>query len=349
MNKRFLTILLSILSLQMIHAGEVCDQPDVTVARDTLVQASKAKGLTIRTYDSSVAITVKDIDDTGENFYYDTTGVQSGNDNQTTVTSLKDVTDVSIVEIGGKEVEVMFAGGATTPNSFTFEIPDPENRTVKSYYGMAMKNFGVNISNKGRSGWRLISSGLCFGFVDTFGCTPGMKTSMGKSLEWGWTNLGGVEWFYGPNSVSLGIGVLLRYYEMRNGTYFNKQPDGTITLQPFEEGISDGRSRIFNPTTQLPLLYRIKFGKQRCCAFSAGPVLNFNWGTSHIKTWCKQNDKEYAVTTHHISQRIVSVDLLGALTWEQIGIYARYSPMNVMRSSTGLEFKAVSVGVMLFM
>lgn len=357
----FILILLSMFTLPALKAQEVEVQeaeissddkvilPEaiLTPPNDTIIQANKAKSLRIYSNDNTVNITVKRIDETAQNFYYDTTagsGIDVDFSNQTV---FKDITDLTITEVDGQKLIIDFQGSHSNPNALTFEIPDPQNRTVKSYYGLGRRDFGINLTKRGKSDWCLISSGLSLGFIHTLGAPQNMDASMGRSLEWSWLNILGVKWVYGPNSVSLGFGLLGRNYTMKNGYYYDKQSDGTIALLPFSEGMTKGRSSLWTFSIQLPLLYKIQFGKSRDFALSVGPVLNFNTG-AHLHTGYTFDSKDYSINTGHIHQSPVTVDALGVLSWQAIGIYARYSPMSVLRRSAALDFNAVSVGLMLF-
>lgn len=318
-----------------------------TESKDTLMTASKANELRIRSDNSGVSITIKNLNGGDENFYYSTNAQDVTADTETTITQFKQIRDVNVIEIEGRKILVEFVNESSDSNTLFFDIPDPENRVVKSYIGHQYREFGINLSNNGKSQWSLISSGLGLGWISTLNSIPEMGTSMGKSLEWSWLMALGVSWNYGSHSVATGLGLDWRSYTIGNGRYFHKEDDGTIGLRPFDEGMIKGKSRLLVFSLQLPVLYGFRFGKGRKFGLTAGPVLNFNIG-GNIKTRYELDSSKYEITTGKLHQSPVTVDMLAAFHWNGIGLYARYAPMKVLRSCTGLSFNSFSTGFMFF-
>ncbi len=317
-----------------------------TETNDTIMTASTAGELRVRTDNSGIALTVRNIDGKGENFYYTTTSSNPVVNSETNVTEFKHIKDIKIVEIAGRKIMIEFENESSDANTLYFDIPDHENREVKSYTGQKYREFGINLSNQGKSQWNLISTGLGLGWLTPTDSAPDMNTSMGRSMEWSWLMVLGVSWDCGPHSISAGIGLDWRNYTMKNSRYFYKEDDGSIGFRSFEEGVTKGKSRILVFGLQVPMLYNFKFGKGRKFGLTAGPVLNFNTG-GNIKTQYEYGGSKYKITTGKIHQTPVTVDLLAACTWEGIGVYARYAPMKVLRSRSGLSFNSFSTGIIL--
>lgn len=313
---------------------------------DTIISASTADELTIQTDKNEIDITLKNIDGTGDNFYYKTSVSDQKDLLETVITRFKDVTDVRILEISGKAIKIEFANSVSPANSISYQIPDPENRIVRTYTGRKFKNFGINLSRKGKSSWNLCSKGLGVGWNHPLNSTPELSTNFGRSSEWGWLMALGVGYNYGRHTVSAGLGFDWRNYSLSGANYFNKEDGGPITLLPFEEGVNKGKSRIQIYSLQIPLLYNIRFGRNNIMGFELGPVLNFNID-GNIKTEYEIGSRKYEITTNKIGQKPVTLDLFAAYHIWGIAVYARYAPMKMFRQSAGLQFNSLSTGLMI--
>lgn len=313
---------------------------------DTLFKASRANLLHIRTDKKGISIVVKNFDDKGENFYYDVNVSRVNGVNEIISNTYKDISEITIIEIEGKSLDIKFNNSASIPNALSYQIPDPDNRTVQSYIGERFHNFGLNLSKKGKSSWRLVSNGLGLGWVTPLNGPAEMNTSMGRSMEWTWMCVLGAQWLYGRHSVTMGLGLDWRNYTIKGTRYFHKDESGAITVRPYEAGIYNGHSRLLTFALQVPVLYEVKFGRRQRCGFAAGPVINFNAGGS-LKTKFEQDDRKYTIKTGGIGQSPVTVDVMGIIHYQLFGIYARYAPMKVLRTSAALDFQSFSTGIIL--
>ena len=337
----FKRLILPILILMLFLPAAAAEQ------RDTLFNASKAESLYIMADCASVSITVKRFDDRNENYYYDSSKSNATLPNEVNSSKFRDVKDVRIVEIDSRQLEVNFTGASDIPNSLTFEIPDPANRTVKSFVGTNRNNFGLPLSKSGKSRWDLISTGLGIGWVTPINSSPIFDTSMGRSLEFTWSFAVGVRWSYGRHSIVGGIGLDWRNYSLKKDIYFHKNEDGVISIEPFETGMEKRSSRLQIFSIQVPVFYHISFGKRNKFSFYGGPIVNFNTG-AHIVTKYTIGSDRISIKTGDIHQSPVTVDLMGGIGWKCLSIYARYSPMKVLRASAGLDFRSFSTGIYLF-
>ncbi len=313
--------------------------------RDTICQAKSAGELAVSYNPDYISITIKDLDDSGDNYYYKTGVSDIGKSDNMSVAIMRRLGEVTVVEVNGTKIEVSYKDRSGDLSYLTYEIPDPENRFVKSYIGWRGDDFGLSLGRKGRSRWSLISGGLGMGWVTPVNSSPGLTSSMGHSMEWSWLNVLGVSWRRGAHSLSAGIGIYWRNYAIRGGNYLEKV-DGKIVMEPFSQGIEKGKSRLQTFSLQLPLLYSFHFGRHRNFSVCGGPIVNFNTG-GNIKTQYREGDRDYTIVTHGISQTPVTIDAMASINWGIIGLYARYSPMNVLRKKSGLEFKSFSTGIML--
>lgn len=315
--------------------------------RDTLFTAVKAKEISISSSKAVISVTVSHIDEGPENYYYQTSVPGSKEDDITTVSIIKGISDISITEVDNSDVEIHFIDSGENPMQFIFPLPDPDNREVKSYVGTKSIDFGIRLSQKGRSKWSLVSDGLALGWVTPVNANPALPSSMGRSLEGTWNIILGVRWSYGPHSISTGLGLNWRNYVLNSSRYFHKNHDESITLNEYSTGMEKGRSVLNMFSLQIPVLYNIGFGRHRDFSFAAGPIVKFNTG-GHIETRYKFEARDYTVKTYNIHQNPVTVDVMASIGWSGLGVYACYSPMRVLRSSTGLDFSAFSTGILLW-
>ena len=104
----------------------------------------------------------------------------------------------------------------------------------------------------------------------------------------------------------------------------------------------DRSSRIQTLSLSMPLLIKQRFSK--LFALSLGAQVNWNF-RGHLHNYYEDGDSEISTDTKKIGQRPFTVDILGIVHVERFGIYCKYSPMSVMKTDRGPEFKSLSVGV----
>lgn len=312
---------------------------------DTLLNVSKASIIDINSYGSSTQITVKGLDESKDNFYYDTQARKN-----TTAFSLfqvqcSDISDVLVLE-SENDVKVSYVDAEGNPRNYNFVFQDPENRSQKSYIGAKWSDFAFNLSDGHPVKWEIVTRGLSLGWVTPVEASPWFDPSMGHSIELSWLMVMGIEMTYRSFSVSAGLGVEGRNFVTKGSRYFLKNPDGRISLEPYADNMAERRSRINVFSLEVPVLCTLKFGNKNYWGVTTGPVVNFNT-SANIKTQYKIGDEEYSVKTNGIGQRPVTVDVLLSLHYRGIGLYARYSPMNVLKTASDMEFGAFSTGISL--
>lgn len=317
---------------------------------DTLLFSPKASAIAISRYRTNTTIAVNNVDGSADNFYYQTGSSTRVRSDERSKINYTDITNVLIAETETKRLLVQFTTDKNHNVEYTYDLPDPDNRYVKTFLGDKSSDFGIQLGvNLGKSGgtrWDLVSGGWGAGWVGTLDCDPSMDASMWKSDEFTWAVVLGVRMTHGPHSLTAGLGIDWRNYVTTGDRYLHKDEEGRITLMPYEEGSSRHRSRIQTFSLQIPVLYGISFGSRRNFQFLAGPVLNFNTG-GNIKTQYRLGSNDYSIKTRRIHQKPVTVDMMAEIKYKSVGIYVRYAPMEVLKSSTGLGFKSISTGIML--
>jgi len=175
------------------------------------------------------------------------------------------------------------------------------------------------------------------------GAPDGMNFAPFKSWD---IQLTVVQYDYTPvgarQTYSIGAGLNWRNYGLKdNGSAFVKEGD-QVVLGGFPAGAGSRYSSVRTLGINIPLLFTHRFSND--FKVTLGPVVNFNaWG------WVKRNyelgDSDYEVSTGKIGQRPVTVDILGVADFAGLGVFCKYSPMSVLKTDRGPEFKSVTLGL----
>lgn len=152
----------------------------------------------------------------------------------------------------------------------------------------------------------------------------------------------GLRYCYAPDKASqiysVGLWCDWRDYAVPKNNAIGKNADGIVGFGEFDSKYSDTDSRIRIFSLSVPFLFTQKFGKKSKSSFSLGPVVNFNVRGRINSEWT-DGDDEMERSTKSIGQRPVTVDIMGILKTEGIGLYCKYSPMSVLKkkSENGVE------------
>ena len=143
-------------------------------------------------------------------------------------------------------------------------------------------------------------------------------------------------------TYSVGLGFNWRNYGLKdNNTCFEKIDD-VVMLREFPINSGERASKVHTFAINIPLLFTQNIGKN--FSISVGPIVNFNvsgWVTNDYEL----NNKEFKVTTRKIGQRPVTVDIMGIFDIYGLGVFCKYSPMNVFKKDRGPEFRSFTVGL----
>lgn len=344
-RKNCLTLIIGLLWLVCTPFTIQATTSDPIQSEDnTLLEVSKAQSIQIMATGTTTSVTVKGLDDTNDNFYYNTeTKLDSGN-----TTFMIDSNDISnvIVKETNSQIFISYIDSEGNNKNYAFTFTDPENRAQSSYIGKRWSDFAINLAKSGKVTWNAMSMGLSLGWVTATKPAPDFGNSMGRSVELSWLMIAGVQMNYRSFSIATGLGVDWRNFVTKGDRYFFKNPDGKISLENYAPEMTGRRSRIKVFSLQLPVLASVNFGPKKRWGITAGPIVNFNTSGS-IKTQYKIADEAYSVKTTNIGQRPVTLDAYFAIHYNGFGLYARYSPMHMLKSSTDLDFGAFSTGIAL--
>lgn len=147
-------------------------------------------------------------------------------------------------------------------------------------------------------------------------------------------------------TYSVGLGLGWRNYTLRDKNMQRFVVDPTskvITPGTFEVGQEDRWSNIHTLSLSMPLLFRQQIGKH--VGISVGAMLNYNvYG--RVRNSYEVGDVEYDIKTKGIKYRPFTVDPMVIFDADDFaGLYLRYSPMSVLKSEYGPDFKSISFGL----
>ena len=188
---------------------------------------------------------------------------------------------------------------------------------------------------------------LAAGFCTAVGTADGISIPVGPSWEIDWTI---AEFRYRLKEkmghyLSVGFGLDWRNYRMTNQHRFVKDDNGNISVEGYPNGSNPKFSRIKVLSLTVPFQYHYYLkGNSFIKGFSFGPVLNFNTYSS-IKTRYSVNGEKQKEFAKDLHKNPVTVDFMVKLRMKYFGIYAKYSPCNVLDTTYGPKFKSVSFGV----
>ena len=191
----------------------------------------------------------------------------------------------------------------------------------------------------------LCVGGFGFGVVNAIETSEGMDMDMGASYEFSLDHLLRFNYNVLPaTSVSMGFGMTWRNYRMTGRTRFIKDGD-KLVLGAYPEGsdIKFSRLKVFSLT--VPFMINQSLGRK--VVFSVGPVVNFNTHAS-LKTRYTLNGEKVKEKNNNIHQNRMTVDLMAKLRFNSLGVYAKYSPSDMLNTDFGPKFRSFSTGITLF-
>ena len=173
----------------------------------------------------------------------------------------------------------------------------------------------------------------------------GMSFNPLRSKEWAV----GLRYVYTPKkalqSYSVGLWFDWRAYGLSTDKMFVKGEGKVIGLGEYPEKAGSKRSSIDVLSLSVPLLFTHRFGHQGKVRMTLGPVVNFNV-RGRINNSYEIGDDEIEVSTKDIEYRPITVDLMGAVSYCNIGLYVKYSPMSVLKKDKGPDFHSLTFGFM---
>lgn len=195
--------------------------------------------------------------------------------------------------------------------------------------------FGMGFAN--------IADGFNFNDID------GISLRGGNSLEY---NLNVLEksFLLSKNSnfaIVTGAGMRWSRYRLDGNSYL-KETDGVTSLHPAPEGIHLSSSKLNITSLTIPVLLEWQNRKKRGDRFfvSAGIVgVIKTISSSKIVYRDERGKKQKEKMDGGMNLRPVTMDFMLQAGYEWIGIYAKYSPIDMFGSGKGPQVQPVSIGL----
>lgn len=192
-----------------------------------------------------------------------------------------------------------------------------------------------------------------FGFVKAMGRdASNMDLNMGASFEIGFEPFR-YSWRSKSRKTFFAVGLSFnwRNYRTTGRMRFFRDNTNTLTLTPYPAAATNTESsRIKVFSVGIPFTYGFNFPHNWRADVSA--TLLFNTHATAQSNYSIA-DTEQGVT-HHVKERYddihqhpVSVDLKAQVQWRGIGLYVKYSPCDVLDTSFGPKFSAVTTGLVI--
>ena len=188
-----------------------------------------------------------------------------------------------------------------------------------------------------KSHWAITTNGFYFGM----GLKHNWET-INNSFEIGLLNIAAVNYnsLHGQN-ISLGVGIHHRSYSMKRPTMLLRDDVADAVIvgsypKADDNNIKNRSSNLNLWTVQFPLIFSQRIaGKLH---ISLAGILNWN-AYARVDNHYELNKVEHDTKFKGLKQQKIGFDAMGALTWNKLGIYCRYTPGKFFKDGHGPEIK----------
>ena len=195
-------------------------------------------------------------------------------------------------------------------------------------------------------------SGWGFGASNAIGGPGNMDINMGRSFHFCIEDIFAIRMHpWKTGTLSLGAGLDIRNYRMTGNKRFVEDADTKqISIEDYPEGAVPDYSKIHTNAATFNLKYIQYLGRGFRMGFGPELYVLGNGGGKHkIVTRYDDSTGGHKEKIKNIKANKVGLNLVGALTYKNlVGIYAKYSPSNVLNTAFGPECQSLSVGMMFF-
>lgn len=216
--------------------------------------------------------------------------------------------------------------------SYTYTVEHSSNDTIHTTSDWEL-NFPFKRSGNKKYHWSIVCSGLYFG--------AGLGTSydlVNNSFNWGILNIAALNYntLHGQQ-FSIGVGYDNKRFSLKRPNCFvMDEVTNIVGIESYPEGSVDRSSVLSVRTIQFPLQFQQFIGNK--FHITLGGTMNWNV-YAKCNTHYKVNKTHHDVSYRGIKQNKLTFDVYGALSYNRIGIYCRYSPCNVFKKGYGPEIK----------
>lgn len=247
----------------------------------------------------------------------------------------------------GSEIIISGTGGNIYETKITAEY-SPESVVTSRQSIFENRDFSLfgNRKRKSGAGWDLTVDGVCLGLTKAKGLQrEGLQWA--KSIEIGWLNAVAVRYNTSRNlSFSLGIGFDWRNYKSTTSDkYLVPTLSRGIDWKSSNEDMNLKSTNLHIFSLQIPFLFRAHIPKTSLYV-KAGPIFNCNTYASVKTIYDDKFGNKCEYFSKGIKPQRFTVDLFASISLcKAVGIYVRYSLMQMMDAVDGLNFKPLTVGV----
>ena len=216
--------------------------------------------------------------------------------------------------------------------SYTYTVQHASNDTVHTTSDWEL-NFPFKKNKRKRYHWTMETKGLYFG--------GGLKTSydlVNNTFNWGILNIASINYdtWHGQH-FSLGVGYDNKRFSLKRPNCFvMDEATNIMGTEFYPDNVQDRSSVLSVRAIQFPLLFQQDFGKDFHIVLGA----SMNWNVyAKCSTHYKINKTDYDVSFHGIKQNKITFDVIGALSFNGLAIYCRFTPSNMIKQGFGPEIK----------
>lgn len=145
-------------------------------------------------------------------------------------------------------------------------------------------------------------------------------------------------------TFNYGLGFSWKSFAMKKGGMMTKDDEGNILIGEWPEKFEPKVSKLKVFSITFPLVFGVNV--YRGVGFSVGPVVNLN-ASSMIVDKYRLDGKKQKDKYKRAHCNLATVDMMFQLNFRDVGVYAKYSPMNVMDTDYWPEFKHWAIGLTL--
>ena len=194
---------------------------------------------------------------------------------------------------------------------------------------------------------RITTEGLShygFGFAMPYDGPNGMNVG-GKAFSDIFINIETVSLNFLLNHLHLMTGLNFGYrsFRLQDEGIFIKQ-DGKVLTSAIPAGLELKRSALRSNYISLPAILSVSIGRYPKLVLYGGAELSFNFN-GRIKNRYAQKDPGVPTKFTEVRLEPTTWNYTAGVRFENIGVYAKYSPCPFLFEGTGPSFKTYSVGI----
>jgi hypothetical protein len=195
------------------------------------------------------------------------------------------------------------------------------------------------------SRWELITKGIAVGGNSLQSTPAEMNGHRNIGGEFFWSDILGVRftpWAKGPG-FSLGFGILWDNYSINNELCFGRGEDRkSVVCEPYVEGAEDLSSKIHMFSLLVP--FSVKYNITPDWKVEVGAWAVF---ATHacVSTSYTVDDIKYREKWTGMQKRTFRMSYIAQIGYQDVGIFVKYTPKNVIKTGYGPQFKEISAGV----